>query len=84
MSDRYSAQFGAERAISVMRGWSKLHLGCEVHMSTSALSQALTLTLALARKHWPLPRKATHTHASVTTDTSAIASQGCTNNWCQP
>ena len=44
-SDRYAAQFVAERMLKEARGagWHTLHLGCEVHMSTSSQSKGLLL-----------------------------------------
>lgn len=44
-SDRYEAQVAAERGLASLRGdaWQKLHLGCEVHMSTKAQIKGLGL-----------------------------------------
>ena len=42
-SDRYSAQFAAERGVAAVRGWQKLHLPCEIHMSTGAMRHGLGL-----------------------------------------
>lgn len=43
-SDRFAAQFAAERAVTRMReGWQRLHLGCEVHMSCGSQAKSLLL-----------------------------------------
>ena len=43
-SDRYKAQFGAERLLTSCRPkWWRLHLGCEIHMSTASQAKGLLL-----------------------------------------
>jgi hypothetical protein len=43
-SDRYAAQFGAERHVQATRpGWQRLHLPCEIHKSTAVQAKGLLL-----------------------------------------